>query len=58
MNTQKNVIRTCKTLKPQGLLNTRVWQHKKKQKLAKQQNFQYLEKNLKINNNKFGVTNT
>ncbi len=58
MNTQKKVIRTCKTLKPQGLLNTRVWATQKKQELAKQQNFQYLEENLKINNNRFGMIDT
>lgn len=63
MNTQKKVIRTCKTLKPQGLLNTRVWAththtKKKKQELAKERNLQYLEENLKINNNRFGMTNT
>lgn len=62
MNTQKKVIRTCKTLKPQGLLNTRVWathkEKKKKQELAKERNLQYLEENLKINNNRFGMTNT
>ncbi len=58
MNTQKKVIRTCKTLKSQGLLNTRVWATQKKQEFAKQRNFQYLEENLKINNNRFGITNT
>jgi hypothetical protein len=60
-HTKKKVIRTCKTLKPQGLLNTRVWTTIiiiKKQELAKQRNLQYLEENLKINNNRFGITNT
>jgi hypothetical protein len=31
---------------------------KKKQELAKERNLQYLEENLKINNNRFGMTNT